>query len=96
MGGMRLLLPLIASLIFTACREDAPAKPHRPQYAPKPHIAGTIELPNEDGRVYVIESPTSIPINNVTCFLHVNKQGTSTIACTPPRMELSPPEPAER
>jgi len=53
----------------------------------------TIQLPNYDGRVYVIESPADdygLEVNS--CMLHI-KGGASTTACTPPKMKfLDAPE----
>jgi hypothetical protein len=51
-------------------------------------ISSVLQLPNGDGIVYVIESPANdfgFEVN--ACMLHV-KSGSSTMACTPPKMKL--------
>jgi hypothetical protein len=87
-GGMRLLLVVgIAALLGGCAEKNEPAPRARKPVVTKATVSGSLELPNEDGRVYIIDSPTMLSIDHVTCFLHV-KQGSSTMACSPPRIEL--------
>lgn len=83
-------LAIICSMvcILTACQKEKVAQVERAPRAHETKIQTTLQLPNDDGRVYVIESPADdfgFEIN--TCMLHV-KGATSSFSCAQPRMKV--------
>lgn len=86
---MKQVFALALSLLsLTACQpvtEHPKPKSRAPQVT---KLAGIVQLPNDDGRVYVIESPADdygLEVN--ACMLHV-KGNASAMSCTPPKMKL--------
>lgn len=90
---MRLLCLLVVGGFIAGC-DRAPAAPAVVRAPAKAHVAEVFDLPGEDGRVYVIDSPSVV--ENVKCFLHVRRDGGSTMACTPPRIDPPAMEPMQR
>lgn len=80
---------LVVGLV--GCGQQAPAP--APRAPEKTKVVDVIDLPGEDGRVYVIDSPAAV--EHVKCFLHV-RGVASTMACAPPRIEFPSTEPAPR
>lgn len=87
---MKSITLAVCILLLTACQQDAPPAPKAKKHF-ETRLQATLQLPNDDGLVYVIESPADdfgFEVNS--CMLHV-KGGASTIACTPPKMKLPAP-----
>ena len=85
---MKLLLIVIATLFLAACQPNVKRQNPAVRTPQVTKIAGTVQLPNDDGHVYVIESPADdfgFEVN--ACMLHV-KGGASSMSCTPARIKL--------
>lgn len=76
-------LVLLAAL--AGCQRQAP-RPLRSEPLPEPRLTKSIELPNGDGRVYVIDAPDRIGVERSTCMVHASDRGSS-IACTGSRLD---------
>ena len=81
---MRLALALCLTL--AGCNNRPAPEPVPLAGAPKPSLVQTIDLPNGDGRVYVIDSPDRLGIERSTCMVHA-REGGSSMACTGPRID---------
>ena len=83
-----LFIIALSTLMLTACQLDAERPKQKAKVLHVTKIAGTVQLPNDDGHVYVIESPADdfgFEVN--ACMLHV-KGGASSMSCTPAKMKL--------
>lgn len=92
-AAMKLMAVVVFVGLLTACQQEDVRPKHKPRASTETRLVHTIQLPNDDGRVYVIESPADdygLEVNS--CMLHI-KGGASTTACTPPKMKfLDAPE----
>lgn len=88
--AMHPLLGLILALAVAlpACTKETP-RPVMPEAPKRPHVTGMVEIQPGDGRVYVIKSPDQFGIESATCFLHVGPAGSSAMACTASRIDLT-------
>lgn len=82
-------IAVLALIFFAAgCQKHETSHNKKPRSPVEAKLAGTVQLPNDDGRVYVIESPADdfgFEVNS--CMLHV-KGNSSSMSCTPPKMKL--------
>ena len=79
---------LLFLMLLAACQQEKASPAPRAKKPLETRLQATLQLPNDDGRVYVIESPADdfgFEVNS--CMLHV-KGNASTMACTPPKMKL--------
>ena len=74
-------------VLLAACGQEKSASQPEKQPAP-PGLAGQIELPIGDGRIYLLKNPDPLGFEVGTCFLHVGPSGANAIACMPPRIEF--------
>ena len=81
---MRAALPL-AALLLVACQREQ-ARPAPSPQPTRPQLVQTIECPNGDGRVFVIDAPDRLGIERSTCMVHATERGSS-IACTASRID---------
>lgn len=82
------LAAALSTLALTACQPDTDRQKPKAKAVHVTKIASTVQLPNDDGHVYVIESPADdfgFEVN--ACMLHV-KGGASSMSCTPPKVKL--------
>lgn len=81
-------LILALSVALASCTKETP-RPIVPEAPKRPHVTGMVEIQPADGRVYVIKSPDQFGIESATCFLHVGQAGSSAMACTASRIDLT-------
>ena len=94
---MRLLgwLVIVAWLPLAGCQPGrASSEPPARRPPAAPHLAGTVLLPGSDGRVHIIKHPDPLGLDASTCFVLVGAAGAQSIACTPPRIEITESLPA--